>query len=142
MAKIAQCQMDLYHNLHKREEYIFQSSIDIGADCEIFGITLYNKENPDNEIKVLQVKEKFGSLNFYVSHMDKTLSNMIDKAEAESWKTCEHCGSKDNVIHTEGWIWTVCKDCLQKSAKKSYGPITFWENKKHYVCDKEGIKEI
>ena len=102
----------------------------------------YNKENPDNEIKVLQVKEKFGELRFYVSHGDETLYKMIDKAENESLKTCEHCGSKDNVIHTDRWIWTVCKNCLQKSVKRSYRPVTFWENNKHYRCDKDGIKEI
>ena len=102
----------------------------------------YNKKNPDNKIIVQQCKEKWGELRYYVSHGDKTLFDMIDKAEAESWKTCEHCGSKENVIHTEGWIWTVCKDCLQKSVKKSYRPVTFWENNKHYICDKDGIKEI
>ena len=102
----------------------------------------YNKKNPDNKIVVQQCKEKWGELRYYVNHGDKTLYDMIDKAEKESWKTCEHCGSKENVIHTEGWIWTVCKDCLQKSAKKSYRPVTFWENNKHYICDKDGIKEI
>lgn len=105
-------------------------------------IAEYNKENPNNKIVIQQVKEKFGSLNFYVSHGDKALYDMIDKAETESWETCESCGSKENVIHTEGWIWTVCKDCLQKSVKRSYRPVTFWENNKHYKCDKDGIKEI
>ena len=105
-------------------------------------IEKYNKENPDNKIKVLQVKEKFGMLCYYVSYGDKTLFDMIEKAEKESWETCEHCGSKENVIHTEGWIWTVCKDCLQKSAKKSYRPITFLEDNKHYMCNSDGIKEI
>lgn len=102
----------------------------------------YNKENPDNEIKVLQVKEKFGGLRFYISHGDETLYKMIDKAENESLKTCEHCGSKENVIHTDRWIWTVCKNCLKESVKKSNRPVTFWENNKHYRCDKDGIKEI
>lgn len=82
------------------------------------------------------------SLRYYVSHGDETLYKMIDKAENESLKTCESCGSKDNVIHTEGWIWTVCKNCLQKSVKRSYRPVTFWENNKHYKCDKDGIKEV
>ena len=105
-------------------------------------IAEYNKKNPDNKIKVLQVKEKFGELRFYISHGDKTLYDMIDKAEKESWETCESCGSRDNVIHTEGWIWTVCKDCLQKSVKRSYRPVTFWEDNKHYMCNSDGIKEI
>ena len=102
----------------------------------------YNKENPNNKIVVQQVKEKFGELRFYVSHMNKTLSDMIDKAEEESWETCESCGSKDNVIHTDHWIWTVCKECLKKSVKQSHRPVTFWENNKHYMCDTGGIKEI
>jgi hypothetical protein len=102
----------------------------------------YNKENPDNEIKVLQVKEKFGELRFYVSHGDETLYKMIDKAENESLKTCEHCGSKENVIHTDRWIWTVCKNCLKESVKKSNRTVTFWENNKHYMCNSDGIKEI
>ena len=102
----------------------------------------YNKKNPDNEIEVLQVKEKFGMLCYYISHGDKVLYDMIDKAEKESWKTCEHCGSKENVIHTDRWIWTVCKNCLKESVKKSNRHITFWENNKHYMCDSDGIKEI
>ena len=102
----------------------------------------YNKKNPDNKIVVQQCKEKWGELRYYVNHGDKTLYDMIDKAEKESWKTCEHCGSKENVIHTEGWIWTVCKDCLQKAVKKSYRPVTFWENNKHYMCNSDEIKEI
>ena len=77
MAKIAQFQMDLYHNLHKREEYIFQSSIDIGADCEIFGITLYNKENPDGVI----VRKKNGNEIIHISMnclSDELLSMIYD----------------------------------------------------------------
>jgi hypothetical protein len=52
-----------------------------------------------HEFKVLQVKEKFGNLRFYVrfdglrlSHADDAISRRIDAAMEESFHTCEVCG--------------------------------------------------
>ena len=64
------------------------------------------------QIQVIQVKEKFGGLRFYIRHGAQSISNLIHKAEAESFETCEDCGKKGNIIKTErGWLRTLCKSC-------------------------------
>jgi len=68
------------------------------------------------EVEATQVKEKFGGLRFYTGgiHKDKwdAVTALIRKAEVESFKTCEACGSKENVSQTgQGWIKTLCKKC-------------------------------
>lgn len=79
----------------------------------------YNKTHEDNQIEITQVKEKFGGLRFYVDNAPDELHKMIDKAEAESYTICEVCGTKENVGHTQGWIKTICRDCLEKQLKNS-----------------------
>lgn len=56
---------------------------------------------------VVQVKEKYGTLRFYVRSADDRVSALIDFAEAMSGCTCEVCGDvgkSDNA----GWIKTHC----------------------------------
>ncbi|MBU1235137.1 MAG: hypothetical protein KKC77_19790 [Proteobacteria bacterium] len=64
--------------------------------------------NPDTEVN--QVKEKFGTLRFYCSGGDE-VGKLIEKAEWESGKTCERCGSKKNVTTKGGWLKTLCSKC-------------------------------
>lgn len=67
--------------------------------------------------KVLQVKQKFGGLRFYVDKESKELSKIIREAELEADKTCEECGSKEDVKkHSpKGWIFTLCRKCRENS---------------------------
>ncbi len=47
------------------------------------------------DYKVLQVKEKFGGLRYYIDwHQDQNpvLRGLIDEAERASFRTCEYCG--------------------------------------------------
>ncbi|MEK7197881.1 MAG: hypothetical protein AAB648_00250 [Patescibacteria group bacterium] len=66
------------------------------------------------DFRVLQVKEKFGGLRFYVNgvELDKAdeTYQLIDEAEAKSLTICEKCGKpgKSNEI---GWIRTLCDNC-------------------------------
>ena len=66
-------------------------------------------------VKAVQVKEKFGGLRFYIGPVDTDKSglvyNLIDNAENDSFKTCEYCGTKENVTTEGGWIKTLCKTC-------------------------------
>lgn len=102
----------------------------------------YNKDkNEDEQIKVLQVKEKFASLRFYTNFTTSELSKMIEDAEDKSYHTCEYCGSTENIGHTIGWITTMCHDCAKRLAKEQNGH-KLWireDNKKAYFVfpDKE-----
>lgn len=69
-------------------------------------------------IKVVQVKEKFGGLRFYIEWDPETqrteleLSNKIyttiSAAENESMKTCEECGQPGKQTTIGNWIQTLC----------------------------------
>jgi len=71
----------------------------------------------------VQVKEKFGGLRFYIGPViqDKAdeVYDAISEAESESFKTCEYCGTKENVTTKgPGWIKTLCNDCRKERSKK------------------------
>jgi len=72
----------------------------------------YIDNNNKPQIEVVQVKEKFGMLRFYISGADDMVYGMISLAESLSYRTCESCGAVSNIIHTKGWIRTICKSCI------------------------------
>jgi len=69
-----------------------------------------------SDIKILQVKEKFGGLRIYVSQYTPEVDEIIRVAEVEALKTCEACGSMDGVEtrNVWGWICTLCNSCAKK----------------------------
>jgi len=73
-------------------------------------IRLYNTANPDKQIHIDQIKEKFGSLRIYVSGKPDYLDAMIRKAEYESNYICEICGARGNNEEIDGWYCTLCDD--------------------------------
>lgn len=73
----------------------------------------------EHEIKVLQVKSKFGSLVIYLENYDDTVREMIINARMESFNTCEICGKHiDKPIVENHWIYTECDDCHMRFEKK------------------------
>jgi hypothetical protein len=93
-------------------------------------INNYNKDKKEEDkIIIFQIKEKFGGLRFYVDHGNEELHNMIDKAEEESYKVCEFCGSKEDVGQTaNGWITTLCHNCVKKITQEKEVPIRWRRN--------------
>ena len=57
--------------------------------------------------EVLQVKEKFGGLRFYVNHANDAIRLRIETAQLESFRTCEVCG-QPGTRREGGWIKTLC----------------------------------
>jgi len=55
-----------------------------------------------------QVKEKYGTLRFYVDNATDEHHKIIDHYEHLSAKTCEVCGA-EGKIRTGGWIRTLCE---------------------------------
>ena len=68
---------------------------------------IYDKLPPDAHI--LQIKEKFGGLRFYVDSNTELL-DFIDDMEAKSLTICEKCG-KPGKPRRGGWIITLCDEC-------------------------------
>ena len=71
------------------------------------------------QLEAVQVKEKYGSLRFYLSgypvqpEIDAKVTAYINFAESLSYVTCEHCGApgKQQGGH---WVFTLCDDCVIK----------------------------
>jgi len=58
------------------------------------------------EFQVIQIKEKFGGLRFYVSHGNEEIHTIIQDAEELSFKICEICGEPGTL--RGGWLKTLC----------------------------------
>lgn len=71
--------------------------------------------NNKEQVEVTQVKEKFGTLSFYIDGADDWVYGMIAFAESMSASICEVCGSTDGVTQTDGWIKTLCKKCINNN---------------------------
>ena len=86
------------------------------------------KAGPPEHFKFAQVKEKFGGLRVYTFGSTEEISRLIHAAQEESYKTCEKCGSKENVISDWicGWVRTLCKSCAVRDfgeeAEKIWNP--------------------
>lgn len=68
----------------------------------------------DPNYKVLQFKEKFGTLSYYFQcskpEFNSAFHDRVSKAEALSGKTCEWCGQPGST-GGKGWIRTLCDKC-------------------------------
>jgi|ERR1700674_78019 len=62
-----------------------------------------------------QVKEKYGTLRFYLSGGTDEMYAIINKAVEQSSKTCETCG-KPGKIRGRGWYYIRCASCWKNFA--------------------------
>jgi hypothetical protein len=60
-------------------------------------------------IRVVQVKEKFGSLRFYMSFCVEEIEELITEAENKSAITCDVCGASGRIRGT-GWLSARCDE--------------------------------
>jgi hypothetical protein len=63
--------------------------------------------------KLLQVKEKFGTLRVYFDRFDQELGRLVEMAEHLSAVTCEWCGAP-GTLHPKGWWKTLCEGCQKE----------------------------
>ena len=66
------------------------------------------------QVVAAQVKEKLGTLRFYVDGGDTTTEAMIELAEAMSGRVCELCGSPAKTSRDSGWLHTTCDACNKR----------------------------
>jgi len=83
---------------------------------------IYNLTKKLSEVspttKVMQVKEKFAGLRYYVDSCNEEGFELINQAEKLSYKTCENCGSMEDVkIRGKYWAQTRCEKCKDVSAR-------------------------
>lgn len=59
-------------------------------------------------VTAVQVKEKFGTLRFYLDHYTEEADALIGRAEKRSSVECEECGAAGKARSPRGWIRTLC----------------------------------
>ena len=76
------------------------------------------KLDVSKKFRFFQIKEKFGQLRIYGTDDNfgvKEIYDLISRAENESSKTCEYCGSVDEVKSSGRWIKTLCAKCRKNN---------------------------
>jgi len=87
----------------------------LSEEVEAIIVTMPEKER--KKFRVKQVKEKFGTLRFYMGIAHDGIRAAIDRAEQESAVTCETCG-KPGKIRSGGWISVLCDEHEAERRKK------------------------
>jgi ribosomal protein L37AE/L43A len=78
-----------------------------------------------DKIYVTQIKEKFGTLRFYMSRNTLFTDGAIRLAEHISSSTCELCGSTSAKNRSIGnWFKVYCDQCSKKMENRSRNPST------------------
>lgn len=72
----------------------------------------------DEGFQVTTIKEKYGTLRLYTTAAPEAVYAIIDQAEAESAKTCEHCGAPGRIRNDRYWLKTLCNACDAKEAAR------------------------
>lgn len=74
------------------------------------------KKNPQNfDMTAIQIKEKYGTLRFYMSGETEEIRDLIREAEADSSQVCENCGAPAKMRGTK-WFEVKCDDCYMEIA--------------------------
>lgn len=71
--------------------------------------------------RAAQIKEKFGTLRFYMTHYTDKIDEIIKEAEKKSRITCEYCG-KPGELRDDGWLFTLCDECEKEREEKGRAP--------------------
>jgi len=61
-----------------------------------------------------QVKQKFGTLRWYMTYENDEIRAAIEEAIRESAHTCESCGAPGTLDKNEGWYTTECAECRSR----------------------------
>jgi hypothetical protein len=69
--------------------------------------------------EVIQVKEKFGGLRFYINEGTDEIHQRIGEAELESMKTCEITGKPGKIRTDIGWHRTLCDEEYERIISKN-----------------------
>jgi len=71
----------------------------------------------NDDFYVVQIKEKFGQLRYYITYGNDEIFKLIEEAERVSATICEWCG-EEGKIRNNSWIRTLCDDCQNKHETK------------------------
>lgn len=75
-------------------------------------VVKYKKNFPSDEYicpTVLQVKEKFGELRFYLDFASDEIWNLTERALQKSREICEVCGKPGKIDYENRWYKSRCE---------------------------------
>ena len=90
---------------------------------QIVELAAQHKADPNGEprVDVVQIKEKFGGLRYYLRYYDLTDEQIqqfeftVRAAEMKSYETCEDCGAPAKLCSPKRyWMKTICLPCQEK----------------------------
>lgn len=93
----------------------FQIIYDLSAKLE--PLIAQQAEDGGPCAKAFQVKEKFGTLRFYMENATGEMLHFVYEAEMASMVTCERCGAPGKT-RVGGWLKTLCDECHEKRGEK------------------------
>ncbi len=96
-------------------QIIYDLSIKIEKILEENAFTCHvpeGEEKEDYEMYAIQVKEKFGTLRFYMTTSTVEIDYLIGDAEAASCRTCEACGEPGKMRGVR-WLEVKCDKCYK-----------------------------
>lgn len=67
-------------------------------------------ENIKGQIKIIQVKEKWGGLRIYTDYQNVELDIVIKDVENRSFEVCGVCGKAGKLRNCNGWYRTLCDE--------------------------------
>jgi len=104
----------------------------LSDDLERMGLALPVR----SKLNVQQVKEKFGALRFYVTHAPEEIRQRIQKAQADSERTCELCGQPGQIM-VKSFFWAArCPACIEadiRQTQNEHGYTPEWLTAEDFV---------
>ena len=71
-------------------------------------------ENKPENIKIVQVKEKFGGLRIYTDYHIEEFENLLQDIERRSFTICDVCGKPGTPRAKGFWIRTTCDEDYER----------------------------
>lgn len=66
-----------------------------------------------SEFYVVQIKEKFGGLRYYMHETNDAINALIKEAEIKAEKTCERCSEPGTIENIGNWLNCFCNKCKE-----------------------------
>lgn len=71
-------------------------------------------EAKPEDVKIVQVKEKFGGLRIYTDKYNEIYSPFLESLLSQSTTICEWCGKPGSADNSNYWILTLCDEDKEK----------------------------
>lgn len=84
---------------------------ELSVAAEAIALTLKERGLEEHYLpSVVQVKEKFGTLRYYIDNATDEIQDLVDDAEEKSAVTCEVCGSIGK-LRKNSYLVVLCDAC-------------------------------